>query len=99
MEIKVGYKLYRVLEVKEDEMKDGEDGEYIGTCDFKEMDIKINASYPDFTKRACLIHELLHALDDMYFIELTEKQVTTLANAMYTAITDNPNLISKILEQ
>lgn len=41
-----------------------------------------------------MLHEIVHALDEMYNIELEEKQVEKLGNALYMLQRDNPGLFA-----
>lgn len=41
------------------------------------------------------LHELLHGLDEMYGIDLKEKQVEKLGNALYMLIKDNPKMFER----
>ena len=54
--------------------------------------IYLNSEASEEQKKATLVHEIIHGLDDMYNIGLKEKQVEKLGNAFYMLIRDNPDM-------
>lgn len=84
--------LYKEYKVEQEENIHDEDGDLYGQVRFLEEIIVLNAAASDRTKEATLVHELVHALDDMYRINLEEEQVEKLGNALYMLISDNPEL-------
>ena len=87
--VKVLYKNYKVIE--QENIHDGASDLYGQVLYFSE-EILINKDASDPIKKASLIHEIIHALDEMYCIGLKEKQVEKLGNAIYMVIEDNPQM-------
>lgn len=89
-EVKVGYKHYKVKE----EQNLHEDGaELQGQIRYLEQEIALREDMTEESKEATLMHECLHALDEMYGIGLSEEQVERLGNALYMFIGDNPQML------
>lgn len=57
--------------------------------------ILLNADAKEEQKKSTLLHELVHAMDEIYNIELNENQVDKLGNALYMLQKDNPKLFEK----
>lgn len=95
MNVKVGYKEYKVVEQV---LQTATDVNY-GMHDGSKSTIYIN---PEWCKKDCrhantLIHELLHAIYDVYHIQDTddeERTVTTMANGLTQVLKDNPELFT-----
>ncbi len=85
-EIKVGWKTYNI-EFSSAKLNSG--GELYGQIDYDNGIITIRESSTPDQIRATLIHEVLHAISEMYGLELEEKLVTDVANALYTVYKDN----------
>lgn len=90
-EVKVLYKEYAV---EEQSNLHNENGDLYGQIQYLEEKIILNADASAGQKKSILVHELLHALDEMYNIELEEKQVEKLGNALYMLQLDNPQLFA-----
>lgn len=87
--VKVGYKEY---EVQKQEHLDDETRLLYGYCDFEREIIKLCTRYTEDQQKCTLVHELVHAVDDMNEIGLTEEQVVKLGKGLYQLIKDNPNM-------
>lgn len=87
--ISILYKDYRVIQ--EQNIHNGSDDLY-GQIDYCSQVIRIDEQYSAEQKKATLIHEIIHGLDDMYQIGLGEKKVSKLGVAFYQLIKDNPEL-------
>lgn len=87
--VKVLYKNYKVIE--KENIHDV-DSDLYGQVLYLSEEILINKDASDPIKEATLIHEIIHALDEMYCIGLKEKQVEKLGNAIYMVIEDNPQM-------
>lgn len=87
--VKVLYKEY-TIEEQENLHDDGTD--LYGQVHYLPEKILLNIDSSDEQKKATLIHELIHALDEMYCIKLEENLVEKLGTAMYMLIRDNPNM-------
>lgn len=88
-EVKVGYKHYKV---KEEQNLHESEAELQGQIRYLEQEIALREDITEESKEATLMHECLHALDEMYGIELSEEQVERLGNALYMFIEDNPQM-------
>ena len=84
--IKVGWKTYDIV-FSESRLNSG--GDLYGQIDYDNCVITLRDSSSPDQVRATLIHETLHAISEMYGLELEEKLVTDLANALYTVFKDN----------
>ena len=94
-QIKIGWKTYDV-EYASARLNSGE--ELYGQINYDAGVITIReCSTPDQMK-ATLIHEVLHAISEMYGMGLEEKLVTDLANALYTVYKDNKDANDKKCE-
>jgi phosphomevalonate kinase len=89
--VKVGYKDYKVIKVDhlDDELK-----LLYGRVDFDIETIKLCNRYPENHQKCTSIHELVHAVDEMQDIKLTEDQVIKLGTGLYQVIKDNPNMFT-----
>lgn len=87
--IKVGYKDYEVLKVES--LDDGTNLLY-GEVIYDKEQIKISKNYCDNQQKCTLIHEVLHAIDNMNNIGLEEEQVIKLGKGIYQLIKDNPSM-------
>lgn len=87
--IRVLYRTYQISEV--DNLHDGGDDLY-GQVQYLEERILLNSAASDETKKAALIHEAVHAVDEMFGIGLKEKQVEQLGVGIYNLIRDNPEM-------
>lgn len=90
--VKVLYKEYRISE--QVNLHD-EKGELFGQIQYLPQEIVLNADAEEEQKKATLVHEIVHALDEMYGIGLKEKQVEKLGTALYMLQKDNPGLFSE----
>lgn len=90
--VKILYKDYLVTEQKN--LHD-ESSDLLGQINYLSQTILLNADAKEEQKKATLMHEIIHALDEMYSIELKEKQVEKLGNALYMLQKDNPGLFAK----
>lgn len=88
-EVKVGYKHYKV---KEEQNLHESEAELQGQIRYLEQEMALREDMTEESKEATLMHECLHALDEMYGIELSEEQVERLGNALYMFIEDNPQM-------
>ena len=87
--IRVLYRTYQISEV--DNLHDGGDDLY-GQVQYLEERILLNSAASDETKKAALIHEVVHTIDDLFGIGLEEKQVEQLGVGIYNLIRDNPEM-------
>lgn len=92
--VKILYKEYTVEEIEN--LHDGGVDLY-GQIHYLTEKILLNVNSSDEQKKATLIHEVIHGLDEMYGIGLKEKQVEKLGNALYMLLRDNPKMFGKDL--
>ena len=90
--VKVGWKTYDVILA--DPTLNGGD-ELYGQIDYDRCTITLRAAASPDQQRATLVHELLHAVSNMYGLNLDEKLVTDLANALYCVYKDNSSCTKK----
>ena len=90
--IKVLYKEYTVEETAN--LHDN-GGDLYGQIHYLPEKFFLNVDASEEQKKSTLLHELIHALDEMYGIGLKEKQVEKLGNAFYMLQKDNPELFEK----
>lgn len=87
--------LYKEYGISEQVNLHDEKGELFGQIHYLLQEIVLNADATEEQKKATLVHEIVHALDEMYGIGLKEKQVEKLGNAVYMLQKDNPGLFSE----
>lgn len=87
--VKVLYKEYTVEE--QENLHDG-GGELYGQIRYLPEKILLNIDSSEEQKKSTLMHEIIHALDEMYCIKLKENQVEKLGTAMYMLLRDNPHM-------
>jgi len=56
----------------------------IGRLNVKTFEILINKNYPTSVQQEAMIHELTHAISIIYGLQLSEQQVTVLAETIYS---------------
>lgn len=86
MEIKIGYRDYKVKFVSD--LNDGSKVLY-GQVKWDEEIIELNQEVCENQKKCTLLHEVIHAIDEMEDIGLTEEQIVKLGKGMYKFIKDN----------
>lgn len=64
-----------------------------GLCQITEATILINTDHPVDHQRSTLFHEVLHAVDQVYGIGLSEHQVRLLEVGVLSALDDNPRIL------
>ena len=84
--VKVGWKNYDVF-ITESRLNSGP--ELYGQIDHDAQVITLRGSSTHDQLCATLLHEVLHAVSDMYGLGLEEKLVEDLTNALYTVYKDN----------
>lgn len=87
--------LYKDYDVQEQDNLHDENGDLYGQIRYLPEKIYLNAQSSEKRKEASLIHEIIHGIDEMYFIGLKEKQIEKLGNALYVLIQDNPNMFER----
>lgn len=88
--VKVGYRTYTVRVVDEI-VGIGGDVCY-GVCNQDTETITVSSKYPVNQQECSFLHELLHGIDAIYNLDLSENQVNQLAVGLYTTFLDNPEV-------
>lgn len=65
---------------------------HLGLADFNRQRILINKDSTISTQRIALCHEIIHILDKVYLISLSEEQVIKLTHAIVALHAENPQL-------
>jgi len=65
----------------------------LGECSVDSLTISVRDGLPPEKERLVLIHELVHAIEDVLGLKLKEKQVEGLETGIYALIRDNPSLL------
>lgn len=91
MRIKVGPYSYKVI-VKKLRKK-------FGTCDFRTHEIFIDPNQSPDTKRDSLMHEILHAVDDLAGIKQREEEINRRSPILLMVLRDNKQLIKQLLQE
>lgn len=92
--VKIGWKEYKILEQAPDEaLIDGGTICY-GQVFYDRQEIYINKNYRKKHKKATLLHEVIHAIDEQYSIDLKEEQVVSLTHGLMSVLKDNPEILS-----
>ncbi len=76
----------------ENHMRDDNCAELYGQINYLDQTITLSNASSLEQKKATLIHELIHGIDEMYSIGLKEKQVEKLGNGIFMLIRDNPEM-------
>ncbi|HBV83583.1 MAG TPA: hypothetical protein DEB74_12510 [Lachnospiraceae bacterium] len=84
--------LYKEYEIEQREGLHDEGGELYGQINYLSQKIYLNKEALDEQKKATLIHEIVHGLDEMYNIGLKEEDVEKLGVAFYTFVKENPTM-------
>ncbi len=90
--VNILYKTYTIDFV--DNLHDGAIDLY-GHIQYVDEKILLNTGSSEEQQRATLVHELLYGMDDIFNIELEEKQIEKLGSALYMLIRDNPDMFKE----
>ena len=85
--LKIGPYDYRI-EFASD-IRNDDDERCAGMCIYERQLIRLDNDMSQQAIESALLHEVLHALDDMFRIGLTEHQVSVLAPALLMVLRDN----------
>lgn len=91
--IKIGWKEYAVQIVPSFQTLIDGGKECYGQILYDKCLIQLNENNSDEQNMVTLIHEIIHGIEDMYALEVGEEKVERLANALYSLIKDNSQLI------
>jgi len=84
------------LIVSHDKPEDPED-EVFGEWDSNEMTITLNSECGEVQERTTVMHELVHAIDDFLYLEMTHQEVYVLSQVLYQVLIDNPKLTDYLM--
>lgn len=88
-EIKIGYKTFKIEKAIPNDKLIYDGLKCYGEIFFDENIIRLNAENSQNQNKATLIHECLHGISDMYFLDMDEDLVSRLANAISTTLVQN----------
>lgn len=73
----------------------------MGRCDSKKGLILVSTEMPPDNQEETLLHETIHYLSDLLYINLNEKQVVALASGLYAFIKENelPNPVENLIKK
>jgi hypothetical protein len=94
--LRIGWKDFDIIEKEPDEDLISGGNFCYGRIRYDDQQILLNSNYSEAQKTTTLIHEAMHALDDAYDLELTERQVVCLGNGIASLIADNPELLEEL---
>ena len=80
--VRILYKEYKIEQ-------EGNLHDLYGQIHYLDEKILLNSDSSEEQKKATLIHELIHGMDEMYKMGLSEEQVEKLGNAFYMMLRDN----------
>lgn len=84
--------LYKEYTIREEQNLHDENADLYGQIQYLSEMILLNSYSSEEQKKATLVHEIIHALDEIYGIDLKEEQVEKLGNALYVFIRDNSKM-------
>ena len=65
----------------------------LGEVDLKTCRIAILTGMSADKERAVVLHEIIHAVDDILGLKMNEKQVEGIENGIFAVIKDNPGIL------
>lgn len=68
----------------------------VGGVDFENSAIVVKDGQQQLLEADTLLHESLHIIDDIFQLELSERQVYCITSGIIALLRDNPTLISYI---
>ena len=68
----------------------------MGRVDIKTATINISKIMPEDNQRAIMLHEVIHAIDDMLSLDLSEQQVTCIAAVLFATMEENNYYFQKV---
>jgi len=71
--------------------------EVYGVWDPNDMTITINGGCEPVQERVTVMHELVHAIDDFLYLEMTHQEVYVLSQVLYQVLIDNPKLTDYLM--
>jgi hypothetical protein len=71
--------------------------EVFGVWDGNEMTITLNDECGAVQERTTVMHELIHAIDDFLYLEMSHQEVYVLSQVLYQVLIDNPKFVDYLL--
>ena len=71
--------------------------EVYGVWDPNDMSITLNPDCEPVQERVTVMHELVHAIDDFLYLEMTHQEVYVLSQVLYQVLIDNPRLTDYLM--
>jgi hypothetical protein len=71
--------------------------EVYGVWDPNDMTITLNRECEPVQERVTVMHELVHAIDDFLYLEMTHQEVYVLSQVLYQVLIDNPKLTDYLM--
>ena len=71
----------------------------LGRCDYGSTKIVLNASTDGQIGRNVYLHEVIHALSNAGYLELSERQVDVITTLLIAFFQDNPQLVDYIFRK
>ena len=71
--------------------------EVYGVWDPNDMTITLNRECEPVQERVTVMHELVHAIDDFLYLEMTHQEVYILSQVLYQVLIDNPKLTDYLM--
>lgn len=71
--------------------------EVYGVWDPNDMTITLNRECEPVQERVTVMHELVHAIDDFLYLEMTHQEVYVLSQVLYQVLIDNPRLTDYLM--
>lgn len=94
-QIKIGWKIYEIMNVSPDTTLTMGGEECYGQIDYDKNRILLNNEFARTDQgKATLVHEIIHGISHMYHLDLDEPIVERLGDALFTVIKDNGIQIS-----
>lgn len=84
--LKIVGREYEIVKVEEYE-------EQVGGVDFENSTIVIKDGQQRLLEADTLLHESLHIIDEIFQLELSERQVYCITSGLIALLRDNPNLM------
>ena len=64
-----------------------------GHCQPEALTIRVNSTVPQQHQQDTLLHEVMHAIESFYDIDIGEENVRRMASALLTVLQANPQLV------
>ena len=88
--VKVLGQTFSISYVQGDPLEDDD----LGECSVDKLTVSVRDGLPPEKEKLVVVHELIHAIEDVLGLKLKESQVEGLETGLYALIRDNPSLIS-----